>query len=569
MILALLALPASTVLGDATITIINNNAPGVGFNDPTPVAPVGGNPGTTLGEQRLNAVRYAAGLWGQTLDSNVEILVRAQFVALACNATGAVLASAGPITVSRDFLGIPPYPGREFPGTWYHAALANKRQGADLVPGPPLTSADDINSNFNINLGQPGCFTGIPFYYGLDGNHGPAVDLVATALHEFGHGLGFSQFSSLTTGALFAGFPDIYNRHLLDTTTGETWDQMTNAGRVASAVNTRRVVWNGAEVTAAAPDVLVDGTPILRVNSPASIANVYSVGTAAFGPPLSSPGVTADVVAALDPADGAGPSTTDGCSALTNAAAVAGKIALVDRGTCGFILKAANAEAAGAVGVIIANNVAGSPPPGLGGVPPPAVTIPTASVTQADGALIRATLMTSTVNATLGVDLSIMAGADPLGRVLIFTPNPVVGGSSVSHWDTIAFRNLLMEPSINADLTHSVQPPEDLTLPHFRDIGWFPDADTDGIPDDADACDASIQTPTVVIDGCDSGVPNFLLTTGCTVSDEIAKCAASAGNHGGFVSCVSHFTNALKKAGIITGAQKGAIQSCAAGADIP
>ena len=39
----------------ATLVIVNGNAPGVGFNDPTPVAPVGGNPGTTLGQQRLNA----------------------------------------------------------------------------------------------------------------------------------------------------------------------------------------------------------------------------------------------------------------------------------------------------------------------------------------------------------------------------------------------------------------------------------------------------------------------------------------------------------------------------------
>ena len=52
-----------------TITIVNGNAAGVGFNDPTPVAPVGGNPGTTLGQQRLNAFQYAASIWGATLDS--------------------------------------------------------------------------------------------------------------------------------------------------------------------------------------------------------------------------------------------------------------------------------------------------------------------------------------------------------------------------------------------------------------------------------------------------------------------------------------------------------------------
>ena len=44
----------------ATIVIVNQNAVGVGFNDPSAVAPVGGNPGTTLGQQRLLAFQHAA-----------------------------------------------------------------------------------------------------------------------------------------------------------------------------------------------------------------------------------------------------------------------------------------------------------------------------------------------------------------------------------------------------------------------------------------------------------------------------------------------------------------------------
>jgi hypothetical protein len=34
------------------------------------------------------------------------------------------------------------------------------------------------------------------------------------------------------------------------------------------------------------------------------------------------------------------------------------------------------------------------------------------------------------------------------------------------------FRNQLMEPSINGDLTQSVLPPLDLTFPLLQDIGW-------------------------------------------------------------------------------------------------
>jgi hypothetical protein len=76
--------------------------------------------------------------------------------------------------------------------------------------------------------------------------------------------------------------------------------------------------------------------------------------------------------------------------------------------------------------------------------------------------------------------------------------------------------------------------------------------------------------PTVMIAGCDSGVPNIVIDAEyCTISDLIANCAASATNHGGFVSCVAALTNQLNKAGLISGRQKGAIQSCAAKANIP
>ena len=76
-------------------------------------------------------------------------------------------------------------------------------------------------------------------------------------------------------------------------------------------------------------------------------------------------------------------------------------------------------------------------------------------------------------------------------------------------------------------------------------------------------------TTTVVIDGCDSGVDNTLLPGGGTISDLISACANGASTHGQFVSCISHVTDDLNKAGTITGQQKSALQSCAAQASIP
>jgi hypothetical protein len=364
--------------------------------------------------------------------------------------------------VWRDFTGAP------FAGTWYHAALANKLFGSNLDVDP------EIAARFNSNLGQPGCFTGIFFYLGLDNNHGADVDLLTVVLHEIGHGLGFSTTTSGTTGSYLAGFPSAYDHFTLDTTTNLHWTQMTPAERAASAVNPRKVVWDGANVTAAVPGVLASGTPELDVASPASVAGTYLVGTAAFGPPLQSGGVNGELMPVVDSPGGVGLA----CNPLNaaNTAAVHGKVALVDRGVCSFVIKVKNVQNAGAIAAIVADNVAGSPPPGLGGVDP-TIVIPSVRITQADGALLKSALRfrsrtRSGLMLSLGVNPDILSGADPFGRALLYTPNPFQGGSSVSHWDTIAFPNLLMEPSINADLTHSVGPPQDLTRSQLMDIGW-------------------------------------------------------------------------------------------------
>ena len=539
-----IALSAGAVnAGPAQFVLVNLNAPGVGFNDPTPAAPVGGNPGTTLGEQRLLAFEHAARLWSARLDSNVPIRIRAQFTALAAG----VLGSAGPVSITRDFANAP------LPGTWYHIALANKLAGVDLIP-----AGDDINANFSTNFN---------FYLGLDNNHGLQSDLVTILLHEFAHGLGFSQLASLTTGALFAGFPDHYNTRLFDTSLGLFWPQMTNAQRIASATRFGRVVWDGANVTDGVPSVLSFGSPTVWVNTPAAIAGVYQFGTAAFGPVIGSPSVSANVEAAADAVEVNGTST-DGCSPFSNAGAVAGKIALIERGLCGFAAKARNATDAGAVAVIIYNNPANvnAGPPGMAddGINGAFVLIPTVSLRRADGLAVLGQLGGG-VSADLVVDLTVRAGADASGRARVFAPFPVAGGSSISHYDSVASRNLLMEPAINRDLTHKLKAPDDLTFELLRDVGWtFPDADGDGFVDDEDCNATSDRGPTIVIGGIDTGVPNALFATGCTRSDLIAQLAASSANHGGFVSAVAHLTNEWVASGLVTGMQKGAIQRAAA-----
>ena len=284
LLLALLAVVlagvAQPAFAGATITVLIGDGPNEGFNDPTPAVPVGGNAGTTLGQQRLIAFQHAANIWGSTIDSNVEIFIGASFDPLGPN----VLGSAGAWDVFSDFSGTSQFPGAQFPETWYGSALADKRAGRDLDE----TSIDIVarfSSEFN-------------FYLGLDNNHGAQNDLVAVLLHEFAHGLGFQNFVTEATGSNLGDpndlvrYPfqtDIYSRYTLDVLTGKYWNEMSDAERAASAIRCGGVVWDGVKVKTGLPNVLSFGSPFLRIDTPAAVAGLYQFGSAQFGPPVGSP----------------------------------------------------------------------------------------------------------------------------------------------------------------------------------------------------------------------------------------------------------------------------------------
>lgn len=301
----LLVLITAEVFANAKITIVNKNSPGVGFNDPTPATPIGGNPGTTLGQQRLIAFQTAADLWAQVIDSPVEILIQASFEPLTCEAKSGTLGSAGPIgQAASDF------PNAPFGGTWYVPALANKLAGRDLTPG-----TDDIRARFNSNIGTPNCLPTMQWYLGLDGNHGADIDLVVVLLHEFGHGLGFINFVDPNTGEWYGGQPDVTNMFTFDTGLGLHWSQMTDAQRMASATSGSNLVWDGPSAVAGAPHIL-GPTPSLTINAPDSVKGEYGIGQAQFGAALTIAGVTGNIVLGMDSTDSTSPSTTDACSAL-------------------------------------------------------------------------------------------------------------------------------------------------------------------------------------------------------------------------------------------------------------
>jgi hypothetical protein len=175
-----------------------------------------------------------------------------------------VLGSAGAFNIWRDF------PGAAKANTWYPQALANKLSGTNLSAGDPV-NGQDIRARFNSRLGLfPDCLPGSPFYLGLDNNHGTNIDLVSVLLHEFGHGLGFQTFTSNSTGVQFDGRPSIWDHFLFDNSANLLWVNMTDAQRQASAINTRKLAWNGANVSNGVPQVLSLGTPALTISGPAA-----------------------------------------------------------------------------------------------------------------------------------------------------------------------------------------------------------------------------------------------------------------------------------------------------------
>ena len=470
-VFALLGAMQVTASANAQIVIINADAAGEGLNDPTPVDPVGGNPGTTLGQQRMNAFQHAADRWGEILDSSVPISIQASFAPLSCTETTAMLGAAGPGAVALRFANNP------IPGTLYPIALANKLTGQALAPDRP-----DIVATFNSSLnGDPACMGGSTWYLGLDDHEGAnQTDLLPVLVHEFAHGLGFLTLVSQaddSVGQEFFGFPDVFELLVFDNEVNKLWGDMTDEERATSMVNSHHVVWNGPHLLAAAPRYLQHGSPSLHVTSPAVIAGDYDVGQAAFGPPLSSPGITGALQYSVDRTG-----SSLGCNPYPHGS-LARKIAVIDQGTCSSTVKVKHAQSAGAVGVVIVDSVEQSPPPDLTGTDS-TIEIPSVQITRATGALLETQLATTAVPVALKLDRHRLAGADENNRVFLYAPDPLHPGDSVVHFDPSTTPNTLMEPETHPELTTKV----DLTLPVLRDIGWYADRDNDLVPDEKDNC---------------------------------------------------------------------------------
>jgi len=443
-----------TVQVSATTIVIS---PGVGFDDATLSSSIpnqqGNNPGTTLGEMRMNLFQEAAQVWADILNSNVDITVAALFEDKFCDANSATLGSAGATSSWADF-------GAGDAGVAYHVALAESLKNSNMN-----ATSVEISAQFNSKVdSDPVCLGGGGFYYGLDGN-APAgtTALFPVVLHELGHGLGFTSISDVQPGGSgkfvgAGGYPDAYSRNLHDLDVGTSWDSMSDAERLASALNEPALVWKGARATADR-SLHLGAAPELVINSPGGIAGTFE---ALLGdePTIIIPvgGVTANVID--------GNNFGDGCSQI-NEGSFNGKIILFDKSdSCMSATPAFFSEfATNAVGVIIADTTGTGLPDMSGQISNQEITIPYVGVTKSVADDLRANI--ASANVTIGLSTSKLNGENQ-GMVKMYAPAAFEQGSSVSHWSRTASPDLLMEP-VQGTLEYA---DVDLTAAAFDDIGW-------------------------------------------------------------------------------------------------
>ncbi len=164
--------------------------------------------------------------------------------------------------------------------------------------------------------------------------------------------------------------------------------------------------------------------PSLSVSSPASVAGLYDARGTTFNP--SAPWQASGTVELVD--DGTGTSS-DACEPLQGF--TSGRLALIDRGDCPFIDKASRAADAGAVGVIMVNNV-GDGLVTMGGTPPQGFSLASIFIGQSDGDSIKAAL-TEGVDATTSENLP----SDPSVRWLVSEDGS--GGAFRDMWNPNCF----------------------------------------------------------------------------------------------------------------------------------
>ncbi|MDR7255211.1 Zn-dependent metalloprotease [Nocardioides sp. BE266] len=251
---------------------------------------------------------------------------------------------------------------------------------------------------------------------GVTTNYCSGVTGDDTVAHEWGH-----AYTESTSGLIYQWQAGAMNEAYSDIW-GETVDMLNNRmNEVGEPNSTDGTVYRTPGTCSDYTRSLTDMT----ITAPASIAGPCVNVPASFGPVITQTGVDATAVVGTDAANADGPTTTDGCSALSNAAAINGNWVYVDRGTCTFATKIANAEDAGATGIVVGNTPTGA----LGSI---------AGESDLYGVMVSNADGTKFKNAGGPVSFHIAAqpgDADPTHRWLSGESDPAFGGAIRDMWN--------------------------------------------------------------------------------------------------------------------------------------
>ncbi len=170
------------------------------------------------------------------------------------------------------------------------------------------------------------------------------------------------------------------------------------------------------------------------VTNPANLKGQYPFGRSSdtgWGHNLDTVVAQGTLIVGRDSTAGDSLACTTG---LANAAACAGKIVVLYRGTCEFGLKALRAQEAGAIGVVIVNNVSGAPIVLGAGVNGVAVTIPTLMISLETSQLLRPAIDAGTLTAIIGNKRGLFANdLGMTGAEVVVAPNWATPVSQVAN----------------------------------------------------------------------------------------------------------------------------------------
>ena len=307
------------------------------------------------------------------------------------------------VDIDHPDLGGPPVPPTTFPtariiagwdfvGDAYNADPTSPAYNPIPVPDP---NPDDCNghgthvagivgANGAIKGVAPGVLFGAYRVFGCDGSTDSDI-MIAAMERALADGM---QVVNMSIGA-----PYVWPQY----PTAQASDRLVNKGVVVVA----SIGNNGANglYAVGAPGIgkkvigvaSFDNTRIMLPFFSASPDGAQIGFTPASGAPPPTSG-TFELARTGTPA-----STADACAPLP-AGSLLGKVALIRRGTCSFYQKAYNAQAAGAVAVILYNNVPGRVSPTVAGSPP--ITIPVVAISDTEGILLNTLLDAGPVQIT-------------------------------------------------------------------------------------------------------------------------------------------------------------------------